>query len=885
MRTRSYRTTTLSLASITLGALALVSPASPASAATSWDVVSPDGAVSASVALSDGALSLTTGHGGTSVVKASGLGLVTSAGDLSAGLSVSKATRRAVRGGYRMLTGKRAQRTVDENELTLAVTNAGGQSMRVVVRASDDGVAYRYVVDGTDAYTVTKEPVSFAVPDKADAWLLPYSAAYENKWAATTSDGAAAGDFGFPALFRSGGTYALFTESDVTGTYAGSHLTHQAGSPAYGLSLYDGKPVNATGSLTTPWRVEIVGSAATVVQSTLVDDLAPPSKVQDTSWIRPGMSSWSWLAAGASEQAQGDLATQERFVDLAAKEGWPYMLVDAGWDAAWMPTLIRYAAARGVSINAWFASGELWTDAQMTTWFQRLRDWGVTGVKVDYMNSDSQDTFAWYDRILAMTAEYHLMIDFHGSTIPHGIQRTWPQIMSYEAVRGEENGRDVTVNTILPFTRNVVGSMDYTPTIFTNNTQISKAQELAETIVYESGWQHPADGPAAYAAQPAAADLLANVPATWADTRYVAGQPGSSAVLARRSGANWFIGGLSGGDATTMSVPLNVLGQGRWLIDLVTDKGSSLVHQTLTRTSAGVLSVPVAAHGGFALEACPATPGRTTCYAPVPAVTGTSVLVDTDKTDVDTGDLVTVQGIFVVRTNGPARDISMTVDLPATWSLVSGGPVTRKTLADGKSINGSWTVRVGAGGPRGAVELPVTATFTTPSGRVIKSADATTVQVALIPPKGDAYLSDQQFLTATADWGNVQRDTDLGGNPIKLGTAAQTYPKGIVANANATVSVFLGGQCTSFTAQVGVTPDGDHPEEGSVTFQAFDGNGNALAPAVGSTTAPITLASGAVPFQVATDGVQQLVLKIGDAGNGINNDHGAFADAVLHCNG
>jgi hypothetical protein len=784
-----------------------------------------------------------------------------------------------------MLTGKSSERTVDENQLTLAVTNAAGESMDVVLRAADDGLAFQYVVHGTGDYTVTDEPVQLSLPDKADAWLQPYTSSYESKYTTTTSDGAATGDFGFPALFRSGSTYALLAESDVTGTYAGSHLTHTTGSATYGLALYQGTPVTASGTLTTPWRAEVVGSAASVVQSTLVDDLAGPSKVKDTSWIKPGMSSWSWLAAGASETAQGNLATQESYVDLAKKEGWPYMLVDAGWDPTWMPTLVRYAAARGVSINAWFANGDLRTDAQMETWFKQLKAWGVTGVKVDYMNSDSQDTFQWYDRIMKLTAKYKLMIDFHGAVPPKGLQRTWPQVMSYEAVRGEENGRDATLNTILPFTRNVVGSMDYTPTIFTNNTQISKAQELAETVVFESGWQHPADSPAAYAAQPAAADFLANVPTTWDETRYVSGQPGTSAVLARRSGDNWFIGGLSSGAASTMQVPLGVLGSGKWLIDLVTDQGTSLAHQTLTRTSAGVLTVPIAAQGGFALEACPATPGRTTCYEPVTPVTSTTVLVDTDKTSVDTGDLVTVQGVFVVRTDGPARHVSLDVNLPDTWKLVSGGPVTKGSLANGKSLSGTWTVRVGKGGPRGNVDLPVTATFDTPSGREISSADAVTMNVAPIPPRGDAYLSDQPFLTATTGYGTVERDTDLSGNPIRLGNDPTTYAKGIVANANATVSVYLGGKCTSFTAQVGVTPDGDNPSEGSVTFQAFDGNGNSLGAPVGTNAAPITIANGAVPFQVSTKNIQVLTLQIGDGGNGKNNDHGAFADAVLHCAG
>jgi alpha-glucosidase len=216
-----------------------------------------------------------------------------------------------------------------------------------------------------------------------------------------------------------------------------------------------------------------------------------------------------------------------------------------------------------------------------------------------------------------------LMINFHGATLPTGIQRTWPQVVSYEAVLGEEATRNAQHNATLPFTRNVVGSMDYTPVTF-NNGQTSNAHEVALTVLYESGQQHPSDDPGAFNSQPAAENFLANVPTVWDDTRYVSGFPGDTAVIARRSGSNWYIGGITSGSASTMQVPLSVLGSGSWLIDLVTDQGSSVSHQTVTRTSADTLSVPVVQHGGFALEACPATAGRTTCYQRVPTAPGTS---------------------------------------------------------------------------------------------------------------------------------------------------------------------------------------------------------------------------------------------------------------------
>jgi alpha-glucosidase len=211
----------------------------------------------------------------------------------------------------------------------------------------------------------------------------------------TTAGGAAAGDFGYPSLFQVGTDFVLLTESDVDGRYSGARLRHAAGSTGYQVVLADAR-VSSTGGLRTPWRTAIIGDLAGVTESTLVDDLAAPARFGDTSWIRPGKVAWSWLSEHSSPR---DFERQRQYVDFAARNGWPYSLVDEGWSATWVPELIRYARARGVDILLWFRWTDLDTAQERDTVLPRVRQWGARGVKLDFMNSDIQARNQWYDAV------------------------------------------------------------------------------------------------------------------------------------------------------------------------------------------------------------------------------------------------------------------------------------------------------------------------------------------------------------------------------------------------------------------------------------------------------------------------------------------------------
>jgi hypothetical protein len=866
--------------------------------AGSWTVNGPGkSAVSADLALdSAGELHLSVDSGSAPVLLPGRLGIRTDQHDLTAGLKLAKMQERTVHESYTMTTGKQLKRSATMREATFTFRGAGGAQLGVVVRVSDDGVAYRYLLNDQGPVTVTGEASTFELPTDAKAWVQPYSSSYETERTETTAGAANAaqpktctGDtcsFGYPTLFEVGSTYVLLTEADVNGRYSGSHLDHVDGSSSYSVALADNAPVTSQGPLATPWRTAIVGSLDTLVGSTLVDDLAPPAQFKDTSWIRPGVDDWSWLSNGSSPS---DFDRQKDFVDYAAQHGLQYTLVDAGWQASWVPELVRYARAKGVDVILWFAWTDLKTQAQRDTWFAKLKAWGVAGVKVDYMDSDSQSTFQWYDAILHDTAKAKLMIDFHGATIPRGLQRTWPQVMSVEAVRGEENGQNPTRDIFLAFTRNIVGSMDYTPTWFSRpNRKDSLAHELALPVVYESGWTSLGDNPEGFAAQPVAERYLEQLPTTWDETHLVSGGPGAQpagdrqAVIARRSGDRWFVGGILAGTSDTMKAPLGFLGKGKWLVETIADNGGQLRRTVSTLTAKDSLAVPAAADGGFVAVACPATKGRADCDEPVVTAPATTLTLDPAAATVSPGASTGVNATFVLPQGVALHQVRMTLDrdrLPAGWS-VTGKDATAGSLKAGKELDGHWDVTVGKDQPGGEVDVPVVVTYANPAGGKAPPIHVEEVVQVSIPLHGTVYASDQPFLTETNGYGPVERDQSNGeaggqdGGPLTIG--GTVYAKGLGVNAPSQVQIDLQGRCTRFDAHVGV--DDDTKGNGSVTFTVLGDDGKQLA-------ATGVLHGGAKETDLTADvtGVHTLTLAVGDGGDNKNYDHADWGLAQITC--
>ena len=609
-----------------------------------WRLASPGAAVEIQVRLGgDGVPDYRVLRRDRPVVDWSRLGVVRADQAFDSPLTVVAAGEPAtVEDCYPMLHGKRREVRADGRALSLSFANAAGAELALDLRAYDDGVAFRYRFPGTGDATLIRELTTVTPAGDGEAWLQPtqdpfvYGPAYEAPYGGVPIGTASSGPgWDLPAAFHTDDSWLLVTETGLDVTCFGSRLAPvpQGRSYAFAGPLpgegdgHGGVEARSALPWTLPWRVIVVaGRSGGLVESQLVDHLAEPCRIADPSWVRPGRVSWSWWSDNDSPR---DLRRLRDFVDLAHDFGWEYSLVDANWTVHRdedMRALVRYAAGRDVGLFLWYNSGgphnhvtEQPRDRMHDRTVRRaelakLAQWGVAGVKVDFFHSDKQDGIARYLDILADAAEHRIMVNFHGCTIPRGWTRTWPHLMTMEGVRGAETyifdehfpAVAPRHNTILPFTRNAVGPMDYTPVTFSDNRHPHRTRaghELALAVVFESGLLHLADSDRTYRSlPPEVAGVLARVPAAWDETRCLAGEPGSHVVIARRRGDDWFVAGINGRpDRTAVELDLADLAgpDAGWL---VLRDGPGRDDLTATRAAAGPAGAQVMApYGGFLL--------------------------------------------------------------------------------------------------------------------------------------------------------------------------------------------------------------------------------------------------------------------------------------------
>ena len=304
------------------------------------------------------------------------------------------------------------------------------------------------------------------------------------------------------------------------------------------------------------------------------------------SWIVPGRASWSWWS---DSQSPRDYKKLVPFVNLAAEMGWEYSLVDAGWDRmvnGSVEDLIRYAGGKNVDLLLWYHSGSgripageeprnlMWDREIRRAEFERISQLGVKGIKVDFFNSDKQQIITQYLGILEDAADYRLVVNFHGCTLPKGWRRTWPNLLTMESVRGGESYKfdaafpEIAPShlAVVPYTRNAVGPVDYTPCGFSDHTYphlTTCGFELALPVLFESGIMHYMDTPEITSRLPGdVVEFLKNIPVVWDETRHLAGYPGKEVIIARRNGDRWYIGGINGENISKdFTLDLSLLGE------------------------------------------------------------------------------------------------------------------------------------------------------------------------------------------------------------------------------------------------------------------------------------------------------------------------------------
>ncbi len=587
-------TTSLKPATVTIGLLLFFFAGTILAETAEWSLQSPDKKCEITVSLDSGRLSYYTSLDGKVVIAKSPLGLKRDDQDFENGLVFERAGNvEKHREKYELFAG--VQPSVDHrvNYRELAFHNANGVPIKLDLAASDEGVAFRYrfAETNSDVRIVESESSSFAVPMNARGWLQPYHSAgpytpaYEDFFfhvsPGTPPPNSRQPPVGwaFPALFHApdAAAWVLITEAGTDASYCACHLAPDCSNGVYhiafpktdettgGYTNQFGPEPRFTLPWTMPWRVMIMRPfAADIATSTLVTDLSAPSRIADTSWIKPGRASWAWWA-----YPDGPNTKQlfDKFTDFAVGMGWEYTLFDAGWWDPGLKPISSYALSKGIKPMAWNYAGDFYDAGKRKTKLDEMAAAGIVGIKVDFWCSDRQEAIAAQQALMRDTAARKMVLNLHGCTIPRGWQRTWPNLLSTEAVLGSENyfytprytEEAAELDTVLPFTRNVCGPMDVTPVACSPkkyDRTTTATFELAAALIFTSGIIHYADGPQFFESlPPQALQVFRDAPARWDETKCLIGEPGTLAVFARRSGNSWFIAGING---TTNSLPITL---------------------------------------------------------------------------------------------------------------------------------------------------------------------------------------------------------------------------------------------------------------------------------------------------------------------------------------
>ncbi len=592
-------------------------------------------------------------HSGSVILKPSKLGVSRSDGNFYSNLTLdSVSSETNVSDQYSLLHGKRLNCKYLGVKRVFYLRNSASQRMEIIFQVSNDGVAFRYYFPGKTDTTVKiyKELSSFHFdlstkaflqhcPDARTGWCFTqpsYEEYYQLEIPVGTVSPNQAG-WVMPALFNFGKYWISITETAVDTNYCGSRLSQFSPDGEYSIQFpqpqecRDNEPYLPESILPwyTPWRVIVIAeNLGGLVESTLETDLAIPARYDVSSWLRPGIASWSWVILKDDSTVYD---VQKRYIDFASKMRWEYCLIDAFWDYKIgyekIKELSDYAKSKNVKLLLWYNSAGDWNSTTLTprdkmltkesrhAEFRKLKEMGIAGIKVDFFGGDGQSMMKYYIDILKDAAQYNLAVNFHGCTYPRSWHRTYPNLVSMESIRGMEY---VTFSqyfadnqprhcTVIPFTRNLFSPMDFTPVNFSGIPNIQRRTtggfELALSVLFTSGVQHIAETPYGMAAQKDfIKDFMSSVPETWDDVKFIDGYPGKFVVLARKKDNTWYIAGING-ETTERTLNLNlsfIKETSKGILITDTKDGKDFVKQN-TQISKSV-KIAMQPYGGFVIK-------------------------------------------------------------------------------------------------------------------------------------------------------------------------------------------------------------------------------------------------------------------------------------------
>lgn len=625
--------------------------------ALAQEVQGPDGALKVNVQHESGKLSYTVTYNGRVMLEPSPLGLETTIGSFANRLTYIGDSQRIIKETYSLPTAKVSRVHYHANELTATYTNTQNDTLQVIFRVSNNDIALAYRISSPQSThcTVLHEDTGFDFPAHTTTFITPQAPwgegwmktkpSYEEEYTLDEPIGTPSKynlGYTFPALFHIGTDgWVLISETGVSSLYVGTRLSEGTKDGLYHIAFPDQRENNGMGDntataalpLLTSWKTITVGETLKpIVETTSAYDVVKPL-YEPSQVYKPGRSTWSWVVWQDNSINYDD---QVKFIDLSAALNFEYILIDNWWDKnigrARMAELVSYARSKGVDVILWYNSNGAWNDAPQTPqdcmdtaparrremkWLKAI---GAKGIKVDFFGGDKQVTMKLYEDILTDANEYGISVNFHGTTLPRGWERMYPNFMTGESALVSENlifnqyftDREAYSATILPFTRNAVSAMDFGPVFF--NKRLSKEQkngtirkttdafQVASIIIYQSPTQHMGITPNNLDEQPHyVMDFIREVPTVWDETRFIDGYPGKYFVVARRYGNRWYIAGSNAETQPkklTLSLPW-LTGQELALIYDKDDRTAGL--QTTKVNKKGELTIEMKNDGGFVI--------------------------------------------------------------------------------------------------------------------------------------------------------------------------------------------------------------------------------------------------------------------------------------------
>ncbi len=558
------------------------------------------------------------------------------------------------------------------NELTLNFKD----DYSLIFRAYDEGMAYRFVTAAKNDFIVKNEEVVFNFPQdrpvytpyvrsNSDDFKEQFFNSFENTYTYTSLSKMNPKRLSFLPLVveMNKGKKVCIAESDVE-SYPGMFLVNSDGSNSlksvfapYPKKLVQGGHIQiqmlvserepfiakCKGKTNFPWRIAVVSNQdKELADNDMVYKLATPSRIKDVSWIKPGKVAWEWWnnwgLAGVDFKAGVNNETYMAYIDFASKNKIEYIILDEGWSVSKQADLFRivpeidlkkliaYGKSKNVDLILW--AGYYALDRDLERVCKHYSEMGIKGFKVDFMDRDDQPMVEFHYRAAEIAARYNMLLDFHGTYKPTGINRTYPNVINFEGVHGQEQMKwsdskvdQVTYDVTAPYIRMLAGPFDYTQGAMRNGSkwnfrpinnepmsQGTRCRQLAEYVVFESPLNMLCDSPTLYEKEQECTDFIAAIPTVWDNTIALNGEIANYISIARQKNNIWYVGSLTNWDARSIELDLSFLGEGNYVAEIFKDGanagkiGSDYKKETVNIPANRKLTVALASGGGCAMK-------------------------------------------------------------------------------------------------------------------------------------------------------------------------------------------------------------------------------------------------------------------------------------------